>query len=103
MFCLDGMGVWLHRQLNLNQIYSHWVWQSQVGAKKTNINIQAISCNYKMRNDYWYDYWCCRSNPAVAVMNTEWSDNSDYGYNIHSNPAGEHDIYTIFNLFRYFV
>lgn len=27
-----------------------------------------------------------RSNPAVAVMNTEWSD-SDYGYNIHSNPT----------------
>lgn len=27
-----------------------------------------------------------RSNPAIAVMNTEWSD-SDYGYNIHSNPA----------------
>lgn len=28
-----------------------------------------------------------RSNPAVAVMNTEWSDNSEYGYTIHSNPA----------------
>jgi len=31
-----------------------------------------------------------RSNPAAVsgpVMNTEWSDNSDYGYNIHSNPS----------------
>ena len=25
----------------------------------------------------------------MAVMNTEWSDNSDYGYNIHTNPAGD--------------
>ena len=31
-----------------------------------------------------------RSNPAVPVMNTEqWSDNSDYGYNVHNNPSGK--------------
>ena len=31
----------------------------------------------------------------MAVMNTEWSD-SDYGYNITSNPAGEKTIIVIF-------
>merc|ERR1712025_1356151 len=35
-----------------------------------------------------------RSNPAVAVMNTEWLDNSEYGYTIHSNPA-DHLYHTV--------
>ena len=47
--------------------------------------LQILGC------EKWLLIWLLggRSNPAVAVMNTEWSDNSDYGYNIHTNPAGD--------------